>query len=352
MDGIGCAGRTWLMLRTATTCTPLAAPRLLRGAGGRGRSMSASLRLKHWLLKKLQNPEKTPLPEVVAGAGAAAAQLGGVAAGLGITKPLLVSDAMLLDIGLVGRCVAGLEAAGLECVVYAEVVPNPPASQVEEGYALYRDGGCDGLIAIGGGSPMDCCKIIGAMAIDEGARPVESFVGAFRISGTKKAESKARRQRYPPLIAVPTTAGTGSETTLAAVISFPEKHLKLTIADAAIIPKVAILDPEVIVSLPPSVTAATGMDALTHAVESYLSYWQSPYTASFSLRAVRRIGRWLSTSYHEPSNLEAREEMLRASFEAGVAFTRANVRYATLAMTDRQTYIHTWSPLRAHHART
>ena len=288
--------------------------------------MSASLRAKHWLLKKMQNPEKTPLPEVFAGPDSIS-QIGDIAARLGIRKPLIVSDTMLAEIGLVDKCTDGLTAAGLEYAVYAEVVPNPPVTQVEEGYALFVAHGCDGLIAVGGGSPMDCAKIIGAKVMDNGSKSVEEYVGAFKIGGTNKKKAKEKRDRFPPLIAIPTTAGTGSEATLAAVVSFPEKHLKLTIADAMIIPKVAILDPTVIVSLPPHITAATGMDALTHAVESYLSYWQSPYTAEYSLRAIERIGKWLPVCYREPSNLEAREEMLRASFEAGVAFTRANVGY-------------------------
>ena len=257
------------------------------------------------------------MPEVRAGAGTAT-ELGAIVAGLGCRKPLVVSDAMLLELGLVGKCTRGLEAAGVDHALFCKVVPNPPVEQVEEGYRKYVEEGCDGLIAIGGGSPMDCCKIIGAKVMDGGAKRVEEYTGAFKVAGrTSSSAAIEKRKKYPPLVAIPTTAGTGSETTLAAVISFPEKQLKLTISDAAIIPKVAILDPEVTVSLPRHITAATGMDALTHAIESYMSQWRSPFTAYYSLRAVEKIGKYLEECFHNPSNLEARQMMLLASYQAG-----------------------------------
>jgi alcohol dehydrogenase class IV len=285
-----------------------------------------ALAFKHWLISKVQDPTKVPIPRVISGSGVAS-NLGPVAAKLGMKNPLIVSDSFLVNIGLVQRAVDGLAKAGLSSVVYGKVVPNPPRDQVVEGFNMYVDNDCDGLIAIGGGSPMDCCKIIGALVLhnvhNQGNKIPEDFIGLMKIAGSNKSLAA----KYPPFVAIPTTAGTGSETTLAAVISFPKMQLKLNIADKCIIPKVAILDPEVIVSLPPHITAATGMDALTHAVESYLSRWQSAYTARYSLSAVRKIGTWLKVCYDEPTNLRAREQMLQASFEAGVAFTRANVGY-------------------------
>ena len=301
-----------------------------------------SLKLKHWLLKRIQKPRRTPLPEVRAGAGAATRELGGIVRALGMRKPLVVSDAMLVELGLVDKCTAGLARAGLDFALFCEVVPNPPVRQVEAGFRRYVDEGCDGLIAIGGGSPMDCCKIIGAKVMDGGAKAVEEYCGAFKVAGrTSSRAAVEKRKSYPPLVAIPTTAGTGSETTLAAVISFPEKQLKLTISDAAIIPKVAILDPEVTVSLPPHITAATGMDALTHAVESYLSQWRSPFTAYYSLRAVEKIGGYLEECYRNPSNLVAREMMLRASYQAGVAFTRTAVGYVHAVAHTLGAHFHT-----------
>jgi len=296
-----------------------------------------SLAFKHWLVKKAQDPKKMPIPTIITGPGVAS-NLGPVAASLGMKNPLIVSDAFLVSIGLVQKAVDGLESAGVQSTVYGKVVPNPPNYQVVEGYNVYKENNCDGLIAIGGGSPMDCCKIIGAMVLHNGTKAPEDFIGMFKVAGRN---NKKLADQFPPFIAIPTTAGTGSETTLAAVISFPKKHLKLNIADGVLIPKVAILDPEVIVSLPASITAATGMDALTHAVESYLSYWQSPFTAQYSLSAVERIGKWLFTCYHEPENLEAREQMLIASFEAGVAFTRANVGYVHAVAHTLGAYFHT-----------
>ena len=121
--------------------------------------------------------------------------------------------------------------------------------------------------------------------------------------------------------------GTGSETTVAAVISFKDKNIKLAVADQALVPRAAILDPEVTATLPKHITAATGMDAMTHAVESYLSQWQNDFTKMYSLRAIERIGKNLLQCYEHGDDLKAREEMLLASFEAGVAFTRANVGY-------------------------
>jgi len=194
---------------------------------------------------------------------------------------------------------------------------------------------------------MDCAKVIGAKVLNP--KPVEEYVGLFKVGGPLPSG----RDKYPPLIAIPTTAGTGSETTIAAVISFKDKNIKLAVADAALVPRAAILDPEVTATLPKHITAATGMDAyvsfffffcttikhehihtnthtyhsMTHAVESYLSQWQNDFTKKYSLRAIERIGKSLLQCYEHGDDLKAREEMLLASFEAGVAFTRANVGY-------------------------
>lgn len=135
------------------------------------------------------------------------------------------------------------------------------------------------------------------------------------------------RRSLPPLVAVPTTAGTGSETTVAAVITLSKERRKIAIADLGLVPQVAVLDPKVMIKLPKQVTAATGMDALTHAIEAYLGGWTNAFTKEMSLKAVERIFTHLVPSYHDGANLEAREQMLQAAFEAGAAFTRANVGY-------------------------
>ena len=291
-----------------------------------------SNRVKLWIGNKFK-PKRMPMPEMVTGAGSLR-DLGEVARRHGLVNPLIVSDAMLERLGVVKRCTDGLANAGLTYVVFAKVLPNCPGELVEEGYALYQKEGCDGIIAVGGGSSMDCAKIIGAKVCNP--KPLEKYSKTFSVAG----RNKTLRDKYPPLIAIPTTAGTGSETTVAAVVFLPEKELKLVITDAVLIPKVAVLDPEVTLSLPAPVTAATGMDALTHAVESFVSVWADEGTRTDCLRAVERIGRSLETCFHDPQNVHAREQMLIASFEAGTAFTNTGVGYVHAIAHTLGAYFH------------
>jgi len=258
-----------------------------------------------------------PVPRAVSGAGSTT-KVASVLREMGCKKPLLVTDENLIKFGLVKPCTDALTAEGFTYEVFDKVVPNPPASSVEDGYALYKKGACDSIIAFGGGSPMDTAKVIGAKACNP--KSVESYEGFFQINmgGLKP---------LPPFIAVPTTAGTGSETTVAAVISIPEKQKKIAIADLGLVPRVAVLDPTVLEKLPKPITAATGMDALTHAVESYLGGWTSAFTREKSLSATGKIFRHILATYNNGSDLAAREHMLNASYEAGLAFTRANVGY-------------------------
>ena len=281
---------------------------------------SMALPVRHWLGKQLAKVSNTPMPKVYSGKGSLR-QLGAVTSEFKVSKPLLVTDKDLVRIGLVQRVKDALDSSGIPYAVYDKVVPNPHHLLVEEGYKVYKSNNCDGIIAIGGGSPMDCAKVIGAKVLNP--KPVEEYVGLFKVGGPLPSG----RDKYPPLIAIPTTAGTGSETTVAAVISFKDKNIKLAVADQALVPRAAILDPEVTATLPKHITAATGMDAMTHAVESYLSQWQNEFTKKYSLRAIERIGKFLLPCYENGNDLRAREEMLLASFEAGVAFTRANVGY-------------------------
>lgn len=260
-----------------------------------------------------------PVPRVVEGAGAVS-QIGAIAKELGISKPLIVTDAILLKLGLLEPVVTALGAAGLQHEMFAGVTPNPAAGQAEEGRAIYEKGRCDGIVAVGGGSPMDCAKIIGAL-VSNPKESVEQYEGLLRVTGL------GLFGKLPPLIAVPTTAGTGSETTVAAVITIPEERKKINIIDPGIVPDVAVLDPQILTKLPRSVTAATGMDALTHAVEAYVSEWNTDLTRRNSLMAVEKIFQHLLETCQNGDNLEARAAMLRASFEGGVAITRASVGY-------------------------
>lgn len=288
-------------------------------------AVSRATLVKQWVGRKVivKASREMPFPEVVSGPGCLK-DLGAVVSKLGMRKPLVVTDKMLVELGLVKECTDSLESAGLKYAVYDEVEPNPHTGMVDKGYELYMREGCDGFVALGGGSPMDCAKVIGARAFKPNMK-VTDMVGIAALSGIGPAGPD--RKGYPPFVAIPTTAGTGSETTVAAVISFKERGLKLAIGDAVLIPRVALLDPKVTVPLPPHITAATGMDALTHAVESYVSTFANEVTKPYSLGAVEKIGKYLLRCYHTPDDLEAREQMLIASYEAGVAFTRANVGY-------------------------
>lgn len=209
---------------------------------------------------------------------------------------------------------AELSAAGISYVLFMEVESNPSVNTVNKIQKLYLENSCEGFIAIGGGSPMDAAKAAAARVV----RP-KTEVG--QMAGLLKVMKK-----LPPFIAVPTTAGTGSETTIAAVITDSETHHKYSLMDLCLVPKYAVLDPEMTRELPPHITAATGMDALTHAVEAYICW---TYNTSESIRlaeeAVCEIFRYLERAYKDGSDMEARTQMLIASYKAGVAFTRAGV---------------------------
>jgi alcohol dehydrogenase class IV len=255
------------------------------------------------------------LPELIRGAGCLSGT-GDICKQQQITRALVVTDADITRLGLMASMLESLDIAGVKYVIFDKVEPNPTYHHAQQGCDIYKSNICDGIIAFGGGSPMDCAKIIGNQISNPKAW--SAFKGTAPPGATKA---------LPPLIAVPTTAGTGSECTVAAVLSFPEERKKYSVIAKEMIPLVAILDPTVLTGLPPHITAATGMDALTHAVESYCGEWQSKMTAKYSLSAVKKIFKHLKKAYHDGSNLEAREGMLEASFEAGVAFTRANVGY-------------------------
>ena len=197
--------------------------------------------------------------------------------------------------------------------VFSSVEPNPSVETVEKIAAQYKFDRCDCFLVIGGGSPMDAAKAAAARL----ARPERSL---SRLAGLLKV-----RRRVPPLITVPTTAGTGSETTIAAVITGSDHH-KYAVSDLCLIPRYAILDPTLSVGLPPHITAETGMDALTHAVEAYLSrFYNTGMTRALAESAVVTIFAHLERAYRDGASLEDRAAMLQASFDAGAAFTRASV---------------------------
>lgn len=221
----------------------------------------------------------------------------------GYHKVLLVTDKTLLQLHLADSLLAALDAARVEYVLYDGVSPNPTDVQVEEGVALYRKHQCQALIAFGGGSPMDCAKVIGARI----ARPHKSV---RRMQGLLRV-----LRPIPTIFAVPTTAGTGSETTIAAVITSYTTHHKASITDLSLMPKYAVLDPELTVGLPPQITATTGMDALCHAVEAYTNHtYNTKLEQDLCRKAVKLIYDNLYTVYLDGSNLQARQNMQRLLF--------------------------------------
>ena len=234
----------------------------------------------------------------------------------GVKKVLLVTDKGLLGLGVPDGLMKACEEAGLEYVVFSELQPNPTSDNVEAGFKAFKDNKCEGLIAFGGGSPMDCAKGIAS----KNAHPNKSVA---QLQGLLKVHKK-----ICPFWAVPTTSGTGSETTVAAVITDSKTHHKASINDPSILPKYAVLDPELTMKLPPFVTATTGMDALCHAVESYTNWtYCTALEKDLSKKAVKLIYDYLYKAYQDGSDLEARQKMQLAAFYAGRSFTRGCVGY-------------------------
>lgn len=233
----------------------------------------------------------------------------------GIKNVLLVTDKGIRGLGLTKSLEDTLKNEGFNVFVYDGTVPNPTTDNVAEALKIYKGNNCNALIAFGGGSVMDCAKAVGAKV----ARPKKTLK---QMKGVLKVGRK-----LPLLIAVPTTAGTGSETTLAAVITDSETRHKYAINDFPLIPKYALLKPELTVGLPKHITSTTGMDALTHAVEAYIGRSTTKKTRACALSASKAIFENLVEAYNNGQNMVAREKLLKAAYEAGVAFTKSYVGY-------------------------
>lgn len=232
-----------------------------------------------------------------------------------IYSVLMVTDGGIRKMGLTKELEDAVKDAGIHMVVYDRVVANPTTVNVKEALEMYYSHACQAIIGFGGGSSMDCAKAVGARV----ARPHTSL---DQMKGILKVIKK-----LPLLIAVPTTAGTGSETTLAAIITDAETRHKYCINDFPLIPRYAVLDPKVTMSLPAFITATTGMDALTHAVEAYIGRSTTPGTRKSALMAVDLIFHNLDTAVFDGKNKKARQNMLRAAYYAGCAFTKSYVGY-------------------------
>ncbi len=204
-----------------------------------------------------------------------------------------------------------LKKQDIEYVIYSEIIGEPTDIMVENGLKLYKEENCDFIIALGGGSPMDAMKAIGAMVTNEGN--ISQYMG------------KEIKNPLPPLIAIPTTAGTGSEATQFTIITYTKKDIKMLLKGKVLMPQLAIIDPQFTITAPPKITAETGIDALTHAIEAYTSRKAQMLSDTFALSAIKRIFKYLPIAFQDGENIKAREEMSVASFEAEIAFNNASV---------------------------
>ncbi|AUJ25740.1 iron-containing alcohol dehydrogenase [Virgibacillus dokdonensis] len=231
------------------------------------------------------------------------------------TRVLIVTDKGLSESGLLDTLCADLQCANIDYAIYDKTVPNPTVRNIEEALTLFCDQQCKAMIALGGGSVIDCAKVVGAR-----------FAYPNKSISKMKGQLKVRKET-PTLYAVPTTAGSGSEATLAAVVSNPATSEKYAINSPVLTPNYALHDPKLLVNLPPFMTATTGMDALTHAIEAFIGKSNTQKTRDWSKQAVVLIFGNLEQSYIEPEDLTARASMQKASYLAGKAFTRAYVGY-------------------------
>lgn len=232
-----------------------------------------------------------------------------------IKKILIITTAGFVKRGGFNKLSVELKKENIAYELYSDVQPDPTINCIEDAAKLYIKGACEAIIAVGGGSVIDCAKIVGARVV----KPHQSII---QMTGMLKI-----RKKLPPLYAVPTTAGTGSEVTIAAVITDDTTHYKYTVNDLCLLPKYAILDPELTCTMPKSLTASTGIDALTHAVESYINKFSMKESRKYAMDAVKLIFSNLIKAYENGNDITSREKMLMGSYYAGLAFTRAYIGY-------------------------
>lgn len=250
-------------------------------------------------------------PEIIG----SCSELGKIIKKENITSVLIVTDKGIVATGLVKPVVEALKANNIPHCIYADTQPNPTVHNVEDALKVYHSNKCNGIIAIGGGSAMDCAKAVGARVVYP-KRTVNQLGGKLKVW-----------RKLPTLIAIPTTAGTGSETTLAAMITDSDTHRKYAIMSFPVIPHYAVLDATLTYSLPPHLTASTGVDALTHAVEAYIGRSTTKETRRLALEATKLVFENVETAYKDGNNHQAREAMLHAAYKAGIAFSKSYVGY-------------------------
>lgn len=226
-------------------------------------------------------------------------------------KAMIVTDQVMIRLGNCAKVEAALRGQGVGCVIYAEISGEPTDKMIEAGLRLYKESGCDFLVALGGGSPIDSMKAIGSLAANGGR--IADYMG------------KVIDVPMPPMAAIPTTAGTGSEATQFTIITDTEKDVKMLLKGACLMPRLAVIDPQFTMTAPPKITAATGLDALCHAVEAYTSRKAQTLSDTFAVSAVKRIFKYLCAAFHDGANEEARIQMSVAALEAGIAFNNSSV---------------------------
>ncbi len=252
------------------------------------------------------------LPRLMEIGAGASQQLAALLGGLGCSRPLIVTDRMMVELGYAARLAEQLEQAGIASRCFADTEPEPTAASIRAGVQMVREGDFDSIVALGGGSPIDSAKAIGILG---------KFGGEMRDYRFPRDVSDAGL----PLIAIPTTAGTGSEATRFTIITDETSDEKMLCAGLGFMPVAALIDYELTLSLPPRATADTGIDALTHAIEAYVSRKASLYSDAQALEAMRLLAPNLRAAFHEPRNLAVREAMMLGATLAGIAFSNASV---------------------------
>ena len=230
--------------------------------------------------------------------------------GLG-KKALIVTDKVMIQLGNCAKVETALKNQGIDYAIYSEIVGEPTDTMIENGLKVYKENGCDFLVALGGGSPIDSMKAIGSLVVNGGN--ISDYMG------------KVIDVEMPPLVAIPTTAGTGSEATQFTIITDTKKDIKMLLKCKVLMPKLAIIDPQFTMTAPPKITAATGLDALCHAVEAYTSRKAQTLSDSFAMSAVKRLFKSPPVAFKDGKNEEARIQMSVAALEAGIAFNNASV---------------------------
>ena len=226
-------------------------------------------------------------------------------------RAMIVTDKVMIDLGNCAKVENALKSQNVEYTIYSEIAGEPTDTMIAKGLEQYKAEGCDFLVALGGGSPIDSMKAIGSLVKNGGN--ISDYMG------------KVIDVEMPPMVAIPTTAGTGSEATQFTIITDTKKDIKMLLKGKCLIPSLAVIDPQFTMTAPPKITAATGLDALCHAVEAYTSRKAQTLSDTFAMSAVKRIFRYLPVAFHDGKNEEARVQMSVAALEAGIAFNNASV---------------------------